>query len=168
MLANQKLLMTQMVKHQLAVDVDVGVVRRLQAPRVRAEAGRKLQQRRQLVKAHSPACSHRHHKQQLPPLALVVVCYRCSEFHRRRYEQLLHLVHWQLSIMIRTLWSYPRTRMTTKPGAVAPPRARATALHAAPAAKGARPPARTVRFDSDDDDDDGSAAQPRLTAPRRK
>ena len=54
-----------------------------------------------------------------------------------------------------------------EPVDVAPPRARATALHAAPAAKGARPPARTVMFDSDEDDD-GSAAQPRLTAPRRK
>ena len=56
-----------------------------------------------------------------------------------------------------------------KPIDVAPQRARAAAPHrphAAPAAKGARPPARTVMFDSDDDD--GSAAQPRLTAPRRK
>ena len=54
-----------------------------------------------------------------------------------------------------------------EPVDVAPPRARAAVPHAAPSAKGARPPARTVMFDSDDDDD-GSAAQPRLTAPRRK
>ena len=53
-----------------------------------------------------------------------------------------------------------------KPVDVAPQRARAAAPHAAPAVKGARPPARTVMFDLDDDD--GSAAQPRLTAPRRK
>jgi hypothetical protein len=53
-----------------------------------------------------------------------------------------------------------------KPIDVAPQRARAAAPHAAPAAKGARPPARTVMFDLYDDD--GSAAQPRLTAPRRK